>query len=225
MAEIVAVSCPECGKKINVRPDIIGKKIRCKGCDEVYLARSPAGKAAAKTSKPAPKADKAASKAIKPEAAGVVPFKKEEEEEVGSNPYGVTDVDLAPRCPECANEMESAEAIICLTCGYNTRTRLRAETKLVHDTTGMDWFVWLTPGILCALAVIGLTTWDIIYWVKIEDWVEGSDWWWWLGHLFIKMWGTVITLFIMYHLVRFAVKRLILDPVPPEIEKKKTRKV
>jgi DNA-directed RNA polymerase subunit M/transcription elongation factor TFIIS len=220
MAESVAVSCPECGKKMNVRPDIIGKKIRCKGCDEVYLARGPAGKAAAKASKPAPKAGKAAAG----EAGEIMAFKKEEEE-VGSNPYGVTDLDLAPRCPECANEMESAEAVICLTCGYNTRTRMRAETKLVHDTTGTDWFVWLLPGILCVLGIIGLITSLIIYLVKIDDWTEGSDWEWIFAHFFCKLWGTVLSIFILFFLTRFAIKRLILHPVPPEVEKKARKKL
>jgi DNA-directed RNA polymerase subunit M/transcription elongation factor TFIIS len=215
MADSVAVSCPECGKKMNVRPDIIGKKIRCKGCDEVFLARNPGGKAAIK------KSSKAPPKAKKPVGDDAIPFKDDEEEEVGSNPYGITDLEDYPRCPECANEMATRESIICLHCGYNTVTRLRAETKVVHDTTGSDWMIWLGPGILCVLAIIGLTTLNIIYLIFIDDWTEGSDWLWIFAHYMVKIWGSLINIFIMYHLARFAVKRLVLNPIPPEVLKRK----
>ncbi len=216
MADSVAVSCPECGKKMNVRPDIIGKKIRCKGCDEVFLARNPAGKAAVKKSSKA-----AHPKAKKPAGDDAIPFKEDEDEEVGSNPYGITDLDDSPRCPECANEMESRESIICLHCGYNTQTRIRAHTKVHHDTTASDWMIWLGPGILCVLAIIGLTTFNIIYCIYVDDWTEGSDWLWIFATYLVKIWGSIINIFIMYHLTRFAIKRLVLNPIPPEVEKRK----
>ena len=77
--------------------------------------------------------------------------KPTDEDEEDDAPIGVTALDMAPRCPNCANEMESEEAVICLTCGYNTRTRIQVETRAVEDTTSMTWFWWLLPGILCAL--------------------------------------------------------------------------
>src|SRR5262249_12001216 len=66
----------------------------------------PAAKAAAETPK-APPAKK--------------PHQDDEDEGIHANPYGVTTLDLTPRCPHCANEMVSEEAIICVYCGYNTQ--------------------------------------------------------------------------------------------------------
>ena len=40
---------------------------------------------------------------------------------------------LGFRCPECANEMEGPEAVVCLKCGYNTLTRQRIETRKTVD--------------------------------------------------------------------------------------------
>ena len=59
------------------------------------------------------------------------------DDEEDANPYGVTALDTAPRCPDCANEMESEDAIICLHCGYNSRTRVKIEARAVDDVTGV----------------------------------------------------------------------------------------
>ena len=34
-----------------------------------------------------------------------------------NNPYGMTFEKLGNRCPDCANELESEEAVVCLHCG------------------------------------------------------------------------------------------------------------
>src|SRR5260370_30925975 len=85
MADTVTVSCPECDKKIKVPEDALGKKIRCKGCDEVFVAKAPGRQAPAKKA-PA----KSAAKAPKP-APRKKPADAEREE---TNPYGVTDESL-----------------------------------------------------------------------------------------------------------------------------------
>ncbi len=225
MAETVAVSCPECGKNMKIRAETLGKKIRCKGCDEVFVARD-SGKTAVTSkpaSKPAPKPAAKAKPAAPAAASNIVPFKEEEDEE-GSNPYGITELSTSARCPECANEMESEEAIICLHCGYNTQTRIRAETKVTVDTTPGDVVVWLMPGILCVVGIILLLTGDIVFCVFIDDWVDGSDTWSWMNWFFWKFWGSIINCFIMFFLGRFAVERLIMNSTPPEIEVKGTKK-
>src|SRR5947209_4142238 len=120
MADTVSVTCPECGKNINMPEEILGRKVRCKGCGESFVARA---------SRPADKkkADKKPEPAKK--AAGKTPAKKVvEEEEEDSNPYGVTEEYLGPRCPECANPMEEGQ-VVCLECGYNTQSRHKAESK------------------------------------------------------------------------------------------------
>jgi ribosomal protein S27E len=214
MAEAITIICPECEKKITVPAAAVGKKVRCKGCQHVFAVKAPAtkpagGKVAAAKKPPIPKA--------KP--------KPTDEDEEDDAPIGVTALDMAPRCPNCANEMESEEAVICLTCGYNTRTRERVETKAVEDTTKMTWFWWLLPGILCALFFIILLTFDILYTFNIEKYVDPDDWSAMFASGPFKIWFIwAPTTFLNVGLATFAVKRLMLHPTPPERVKKKPKK-
>jgi DNA-directed RNA polymerase subunit M/transcription elongation factor TFIIS len=206
MATTILIVCPECGKEIKAPENIVGKKVRCKSCQASFVARKAAGKAPAKPAKPATK-----------------PSKYQDDDDDDPNPYGLTDVDLCKRCPECANEMEE-DAIICLTCGYNTQTRERARTRKVYELTFGEHFLWLLPGIACALAVFSLIGFNIWYLLKID---EIASWendpffqgvWTISG---IKLWVVIMSLFLIWLAGKFAVKRLILHPKPPEVEKKK----
>ncbi len=213
MAEAITIACPECDKKLTVAAAAVGKKIRCKACEHVFVVKAPAAKAA----KPAAKAADAKKKpAPKP--------KPPDDDEEDSKPYGVTSMDTAPRCPECANEMESEDAVICLTCGYNTQTRVRAETKAVEDVTGMMVFLWLLPGILCVLVVLTLLTFDIFYTIKIGEYVADA-WYEFISYPWFVIWFVwAPTVVVMVLATTSAVKRLILHPRPPERIKKKAKK-
>jgi hypothetical protein len=123
------------------------------------------------------------------------------------------------RCPHCANAMED-EDVVCLHCGYNTVTRTQARTRKVRHISGFDVFLWLLPGIACALAVITLLAVDIVYCIFINEWVDQEAWYSFVGSLGMKIWLVVPTLYIMYLATRFAIKRLILDNRPPEVEEK-----
>jgi predicted Zn finger-like uncharacterized protein len=35
----IKITCPECKKVIAVPPDLLGKKVRCKGCSKVFEAQ------------------------------------------------------------------------------------------------------------------------------------------------------------------------------------------
>ena len=116
MASTITIICPECDQQMKASDQVIGKKIRCKGCSAVFPAK-------AATAKPAgPK--KAA------------PKKDDDDED--ASPYGITEDTFTPRCPQCANEMESREAVVCLYCGYNTvmRTQKRARAKSATSRGG-----------------------------------------------------------------------------------------
>jgi hypothetical protein len=235
----ITITCPECGKQLKAPPDVLGKKIRCKGCGEVFAARAdededepaparatsarngkPAARPAKGPARPAPKAPAKPAAKPKPPAGDKGKGKGDEDEEDAS-PYDPTTIDLTPRCPECANEMESEDAIICLHCGYNTVTREKARTRKVRDVTGGDMFLWLLPGILCALAVVGLIVFDVLYCTSIESWVDPETWYGtclcWLG---AKIWLVIVSLFAMYHAGRFAIIRLCINNTPPEIEER-----
>jgi len=206
MAATVTITCPECDKQIKAPAGVLGKKIRCKSCGHVFLAQ-PAAARARPAGKPASPA--------KPKA-GARPAPDEEED---ANPYGVADLQLAPRCPNCAADMD-AEDVVCLNCGYNTVTREQFRPKKVRDVTGLDVFLWLLPGILCVLGILALITLDVVYCLMIDDWVEPEAWTSVFASLGVKIWLVIPTLFTMYFLGRFAVKRLLINNSPPEVEEK-----
>src|SRR5262249_24478205 len=143
-------------------------------------------------------------------------------EDVDRNPYGITEIDLAPRCPFCAKEMESAEAIICVHCGYNTQTREMGKTVRTYANTGQETFLWLLPGILCVVA-IGCLIGGICYlWLKLPDPNDPKikEEWWTFSIRPAQVWGSIIGGLMIVGAGLFAFKRLVLNPQPPEKEKK-----
>ena len=227
MAEAITIACPECDKKLTVAAGAVGKKVRCKGCDHVFVVAAPAGKKAAPAKAPAAKADDPKKKPPDAKAGKAKPAKpKADDDDENSNPYGVTSLDTTPRCPECANELESEDAVICLYCGYNTRTRFRVEARAVEDVTGMTWFLWLLPGILSALGFLFLLTLDIWYTFKIRTFVDAeNDWYAFVSYQWFLIWVIwAPTILVMLGLLTFAVRRLIMHPRPPERVKRKKPK-
>ena len=41
MPATVDVSCPHCGKSLKVPAELAGKRVKCKGCDEVFAVPAP----------------------------------------------------------------------------------------------------------------------------------------------------------------------------------------
>jgi DNA-directed RNA polymerase subunit M/transcription elongation factor TFIIS len=221
MASTINLTCPECDKSLKAPSELLGKKIRCKACGAVFTARGEAGKS---TTKPAAKPTKSKEKE------SVKPAKAKEEAKPASSadssleaddvPYGLTEEYLGRRCPDCANALDD-EQIICLHCGYNTQTRVRVSMRKVRDTTPMDWFLWLLPGIACALAaigLIGLTVWFDLY-VTWEG-TFGDAWYGFIAHQGFKWWLSIIAAYLVWLSGKFAVIRLVLNYRPPEIEEK-----
>jgi DNA-directed RNA polymerase subunit M/transcription elongation factor TFIIS len=208
MANLIAFACPDCEKEIKAPAEIEGKKIRCKACGATFTAKSQSVKAA--------KAPKAA-----PAKPAEPPKKQIDDDlEADPNPYGVDKLDLTPRCPHCAAEMESEDSVICLSCGYNTSTRMRVESRRIHRTTGGDIFLWLLPGIICAIMVFVMIGFIVFLFVSLGAVLEGNEnAWWAFGPRAMKLWGTIFSLFVIFFCARFAIKRLILHPKPPEREK------
>jgi predicted Zn finger-like uncharacterized protein len=150
MATTFVIACPECGKQVKVTDDHVGKRVKCKECGAVYPVKAPAGKGPPPVpGKPkATKAQAGKGTQVKPpppptkaEAqeppAEVAPagyrYVEDDEDPDAPKQYTVQqDESTLPRCPFCAMEMESHEAMICLNCGYNTRTRQRPEVRHVY---------------------------------------------------------------------------------------------
>lgn len=222
MATTILLVCPKCGKQVKAPENVLGKKVRCKFCEAAFVARIDGGKAPpAKPAKPA--AGKGATKPpVGQEAAKPSRYRMDDDDDNDPNPYVLVDMSLAPRCPDCANEIEEGQ-VICLHCGYNMRTREKAKTRKVYDQTFIDYFIWLLPGIACALVVFTFIGFNVWYLMKINDLIgEDAEWYlyvWRSGH--IKLWVVIISLFVIWYAGKFAVRRLILHPRPPEVEKLK----
>ncbi len=241
MATTFVIACPECERQVKVSEDLVGKKIRCKGCEHVFAVKAPAG-SAAKAPPPAPK-PKAGPPPLKPEAAPKeetkpapapeIAVKKpyDDDDDGGPANYGVTaeESDL-PRCPFCAKEMATETAVICMNCGYNTRTRLRPEVKKVHAHTGGDIFKHLLPGILCVIAILSMIVWDLIFCMKIEGWIkadlydEKDGWVAGMNPGFFKTMMSALMVFLSFLLARIAYKRLVVNNKPKEKQLEKEEK-
>src|SRR5204862_201183 len=81
----------------------------------------------------------------------------------------------APRCPHCAKDLDPPDAEVCIHCGFNNKTRIKAETRKVIAWDTADWIMHLLPGIIALLIVIALIVLDIYCWVNMRGWLEGSD--------------------------------------------------
>jgi predicted Zn finger-like uncharacterized protein len=219
MASTFVIQCPECNKQMKVVQDLIGKKIRCKECNAVFPVRRPEAAQARKDDKGA--VENADDDARAKKIAAI-----EDDDDDGKNPYALAETDDGiARCPHCAKELESKEARICLHCGYDLVTRVRAGRKAVYEHTSEDKFNWLLPGIICAVVIVILITVSIICMVKTKGWMR--DGWFedddnkgkWIIRPGCFMLGNgMLTLFVCYHLGRFVYRRLVVDNLPPEQE-------
>jgi len=206
----IKITCPECKKVIAVPPDLLGKKVRCKGCSKVFEAQKPAP--LKETAKPA-EAEK-------------------KNQQIGDDPdddgkaYGMHDLILAARCPNCAKELSSEDAVLCIFCGYNNLTRQIATTKKTYDITGSDIFIWNLPGIIGVIICLILLTFNIVYMIKIDEWcspeegqANSAPWYGFLAHGSIKLWLYIISAFILFRVGKFSFIRLVYENRPKEEEK------
>lgn len=220
----IRITCPDCQQQMTVPDSVRGKKVRCKGCGGVVpVPGAPIKDTRVRTEQAQAKA--AASAA-------------EEEATIAKNPYGVTEMSLAPRCPHCAYELEPPDARICLHCGYDMIQRNRQPSIKTYERTFGDWSLWLLPGIGCLLAffaIIGFciyyhyylpsdlfSRWDQNYSAARGDRFEtvsktlDESWTALMFHPGIEVWLYVICLWLMWKCAKFAFRRLVLNYLPPE---------
>jgi hypothetical protein len=179
MASTISTTCPKCKKIFNVLAELQGKKIRCKECGNIFRVQGANGKPDdGKKQKVAGSsagaAGKGAAKEATAPATGAKPRPMDDDED--STPIGLTTVEIVPRCPVCANEMESATAIICLHCGFNTRTRETQKTKRVADITTRDLVKWQLPGYICAFAIFFFIGFWVFFHFALPHIIFGDKW-------------------------------------------------
>jgi DNA-directed RNA polymerase subunit RPC12/RpoP len=216
MAESPIITCPDCSKRFKGKENLQGKKIRCPFCSHPFVV--PLEDAA--PARPGSKGKSGAAK-TSPIKAAVPPAKakpSDDDDEDNPNPYGVTHLDLAPRCPNCANEMESEKAVVCLHCGYNTLTRTWGATKRTYAATGGEQFMHLLPGLICATVIFLFVLGQIFYCTVFPRLVRGS-WAEFLDHESLRMWFTLIMLAICWGVGLFVFNRLVLNPKAADLSK------
>ena len=227
MASTFVIACNECEKQIKVSEDVIGKKIRCKECGNVFAVKKPKEQAAAKKDAKGPPKEVQQPATNKAKNALL-----DEEEDDSKEPYQIiVDDEGIARCPNCAKELESKESVICLHCGYNTVTRMRQTSAAVYEATSEDKFHWWLPGILCCVGILVVIGLSIFFWLKTVSWMTGGWFYdeespekpWVIKPGCFKFLNVVVAAFICFHLGKFAYRRLVLYNKPPEkaIEKEK----
>lgn len=198
------ITCPTCQKRFKGKPELGGKKIKCPLCTEPFVVPNEETAAAPK-------------KAAKPVAAAA-PKKEGIDAAKDDAAYGVGRIDTAPRCPNCAKEMLSAEAVICVHCGYNTLTRVHGETKKLVAATAGEHFIYLLPGLSAAAMFVVIVIALIFYDTVLTDWFEASKMSW-ITAEWARMWSTLALLGLLWAIGMIAFNTIVVQPKPPDVEK------
>ena len=209
MALHPVIVCPECEKKFRSKADVRGKKIKCPFCSELFLV--PVGESSTAIH------EKEGGRPEPSTPAGAAESEDGEEAE-NADPYGLTTLDLAPRCPHCAEEMESAEAVVCLKCGYNTLTREWGKIEKRLGVTAGRHFFHLLPAIICFGILVICVIQAMIRDVLVPYWVAEFQWLNWYDYEGLRVWETLFDLAIIFALGRYIYRRFVVTPLPEEIE-------
>ncbi len=222
MADAIPITCAKCNKAMTVPAKLAGKKVKCKGCDAIVAV--PGAKEtfkfaddepAARSTKPVKKAKAVAT----PAPASPPPV--DDEDENNPNPYGaIEDNSHIPRCAFCAQEMDPPDARICKGCGYDMQERRRHESKAVYENSIGDYLTHHGTTIGAALFIIALIVIDVIFFMNMADWFEGS--WmvqedkdqvtgkpkYWIPPGLVLTWATIMFLGMGWYALRYIIRKL-----------------
>jgi hypothetical protein len=173
MASAVEMACPSCDKALKVPPAVFGKRIKCKHCGHAFVARDPDAAPPARPTKPGGKPAAAPAASPPPPPPPKKPF-LDDDDEGPSRIEVIKEESDIPRCPHCAKELDPPDAIVCKECGFNNRTRAKANVKKVWAPGPEDWFRHLLPGIVALLIVIGLIVVNVMSIMNMREWLAGS---------------------------------------------------
>lgn len=176
------VKCPSCEKTLKVPESVLGKRVKCKACEEVFVAERADDGPRPKKAKPAakPKKEETKPEPAEEKTAAPAPYKFADDDDEGDGgatpaPLGVVDggEDVA-RCPHCAKELDPPDAKVCIHCGFNNVTRVKAESKKTWAPGAEDWFHHLTPGVLALVGCIALIVLDVVCLLNMRDWMTDT---------------------------------------------------
>jgi DNA-directed RNA polymerase subunit RPC12/RpoP len=218
MAEKPVITCPKCEKKFKTKADVRGKKILCPYCDASFVVgEDGVGDVPAQATTPPASTGAEESDTIPiagSEPAAPAPAAADDMEE-GDDPYGVTAIDHAPRCPHCTYKMDPPEAVVCLNCGYNTLTREMGKIEKTIAVSAGSLFMHLLPGFIALFCVLYCIMDRIAYCIYFPYWVAGGNMAW-MDHESLRMWSTMVALAIVFPLARIAYRRFIVKAKPEE---------
>jgi DNA-directed RNA polymerase subunit RPC12/RpoP len=213
MTAAATVTCPECHKTFKGRQELDGKKIRCKNCQHIFVV----------TLGESLKIDRGGEEpeAVRHATAAGAPAKTAPAASAAvadEERYGVEEMDLRARCPNCANPLVSDDAVVCLECGYNFLTRSVSQTQKTVEATQGDRMTWLMPGLLCVAGIFILIVFCITFCLLLPEMLGPKSILAFMDSEAVRWWTVVAALAIMWWLGRVACNRLILNPTPPEEE-------
>ncbi len=211
------ITCPACTKKFKGKEGLEGKRIKCPLCATPFVVTAAQLKAGGGDGKGQAKGAAAKPAGAAPSMAKQqrVSWSKEDEDSTG---YQLGQFDLRARCPNCANLMESEEAIICVFCGYNTQLRTWGQTVKAIGITGTQHFLHLLPGIIFLLLLITFMIGLLMFCLQLPSLVVNT-WASFFDHESMRMWTIGIALGFMWAFGMLAVRRLVFNPMPKEVEK------
>jgi len=174
MPSTIEMQCPECDEPLKIPSSVFGKKIKCKFCQHAFVVKDPnpgSKNQSAKPGKPGKPVEKPAEASSPPSPAAK---KNAWDDDEDTRDVNLIEEEEVARCPHCAQELDPPDAIICIHCGFNNRTRAKADMKTVWAPDVMDWFMHLLPGLLALAIVISIIVFDIITIMKMREWLSGS---------------------------------------------------
>jgi len=198
------IRCPHCKKQLKGPVELRGKKVRCKACAKVFMVEATAPlQGSSGVGRQA--------RSVRAEGSEDAPRPTPHAEQM----YQMTEaIQGVPRCPQCAAQMESEEAVICLNCGYNQMTGQRINVVKTYSTTATDILLWRLPGMICAVLTVAMLAFVGYLWIGLERTdAEHKDVWWVFPS---QIWGSVLAAFIGWAAGKFALKRLVTENMPPE---------
>ena len=150
MSDAIKFKCGGCAKKIGVRPEYAGRKIKCPGCKQPLRVPTPrparsasesaVGVVAAVVSPAAPRsmpdpptsADTGSLDALYE----LADMESRADGQVAAGPKAARASDAAKTCPGCDKPVKPG-AVICLDCGHNFESGKKLKTKTSKEKASM----------------------------------------------------------------------------------------
>jgi hypothetical protein len=156
------LECGGCGKRLKVRPEWAGKKVKCPACGttSVVGAAGSVREAAVRAAPPGAAPPPPAAGVLTVEPVDVVPL--EPSADTGQGRAATPDGGGDDACPECGRSM-ARDAIICLDCGFNRKTgkQLKTVSKRVERT----WYLGgvFEPAVVVVFVLLCLVLATVAY--------------------------------------------------------------